>query len=182
MITGGRVIDRKPSPMPSIELKKPIEIISLSSSEEDDSPIRAIVCLKRRDDIKRVEESEDCFILDFDPFESADISKLTLKNENPADEDVSDISIIAEKGQVACRDFPHSRHLCLRFPFNTKPHDSYCEMCYCFVCDSAAPCKSWDVHCHAHAADAWKNQRKMHKDLMMFQKQVAEVQKLAAHK
>ncbi|XP_028806607.1 uncharacterized protein LOC114761416 [Neltuma alba] len=165
-------VDRKPSLVPLSELKKSIEIISLSSSEEDDSPIRPIFCLKRRDDIKRVEESEDCFILEFDPFESVDLSKLALEKKNPPDEDVSDLSIIAEKGEVACRDYPHSRHLCLKFPFSTKPHESYCEMCYCYVCDSAAPCKYWNSHCHAHSIDYWKDKRNVHKQQVEMQKQL----------
>ncbi|KAI9110867.1 hypothetical protein K1719_018305 [Acacia pycnantha] len=166
--------------MPSSKLKKPIERISLSSSEEDDSPIRAMVCLKSKDDIKRVEESEDCFILEFDPFQSVDLSKFALEKKNPADEDVSDLSIIAEKGQVACRDYPHSRHLCLKLPFNTKPHDSYCEMCYCYVCDSAAPCMYWNDHCHAHDGHYWKNQRKMHKGLNKIHEKIMEIQKQVA--
>ncbi|XP_054799901.1 RPM1 interacting protein 13-like [Prosopis cineraria] len=156
-------IDRKPFLISSSNLKKPIETITLSS-EEDDSPIRAMVCL-RIDDVKRFEESEDCFVLEFDPFESVNLSKLSLEEKNPAEEDVSDLSIIAEKGQVACRDYPHSRHLCLRFPFNTKPHESYCEMCYCYVCDSAAPCKYWNSHCHAHNVDYWKDKRMMQKQM-----------------
>ncbi|KAL4369600.1 hypothetical protein GQ457_05G018780 [Hibiscus cannabinus] len=45
--------------------------------------------------------------------------------------------------KVACRDYPHSRHLCLQFSFNTTLHDGYCDLCYCYVCDSAAPCEAW---------------------------------------
>lgn len=29
--------------------------------------------------------------------------------------------------QIALRDYPHSRHLCLKFPFKTTPSESYCE-------------------------------------------------------
>lgn len=64
---------------------------------EDESPIRAIVCLKRSEDIKRFELSEDCFILDFDPSESVDLAKLSLEKKKPSDED---LSVIAEKGKV----------------------------------------------------------------------------------
>jgi hypothetical protein len=28
--------------------------------------------------------------------------------------------------QVACRDFPHARHLCVHFPFKTSLHVKYC--------------------------------------------------------
>ena len=30
--------------------------------------------------------------------------------------------------QVACRDFPHSRHLCSNMPFGTTSHEKHCTM------------------------------------------------------
>lgn len=69
------------------------------SSPTAETPIRTVVCLKRKEDVKRYEETEDCFILDFDPFESIDLSKLSLEDKNN-DDDTSDISIVAEKGEV----------------------------------------------------------------------------------
>ncbi|KAG5050284.1 hypothetical protein JHK85_011387 [Glycine max] len=121
-----------------------------------DSPIRAIACLKKIDDMRRFEETEDCFILGFDPSSAA----VPLLVDSSAD----DVSVIAEKGQVACRDYPHSRHLCLKFPFTTTPHESYCEMCYCYVCDTAAPCKDWKGwHCNAESGIYWKNKRSLKK-------------------
>uniref|UniRef100_A0A2N9F925 DEAD-box RNA helicase Q domain-containing protein n=1 Tax=Fagus sylvatica TaxID=28930 RepID=A0A2N9F925_FAGSY len=93
------------------------------SGEEDESPIKTpIFCVKRDADIKRIEEIEDCFILDFDPFDSIDLSKLSITDAH------SELSVVAEKGQVACRDYPHSRHLCLKFPFETTPHENYCKL------------------------------------------------------
>ncbi|KAJ1385021.1 hypothetical protein SESBI_42013 [Sesbania bispinosa] len=134
------------------------------SSPKEETPIRAVVCLKRKEDMKLFEETEDCFILDFDPSESLDLRKLSLDNKN---NDEADLSIVAEKGQVACRDFPHSRHLCLKFPFTTTPHKRHCEMCYCYVCDSAAPCKYWTrpivPHCDADSSYYWKEQRNVKK-------------------
>ncbi|XP_023896819.1 uncharacterized protein LOC112008722 [Quercus suber] len=121
------------------------------SEEEEDNgtPLRPVFCVKRNTDIKRIEEIEECFILDFDPFDSVDISKLSVSN-SPID---NEVSVVAEKGQVACRDYPHSRHLCMKFPFETTPHEQYCKLCYCYVCDSSAPCKYWmqheQAHCHA---------------------------------
>ncbi|XP_056162936.1 RPM1 interacting protein 13-like [Syzygium oleosum] len=56
-----------------------------------------------------------------------------------------DLVVIAEKGQVVCRDFLHSRHLCQKFPLATTPHERYCELCYCYVCDSAAPVRSGPI-------------------------------------
>ncbi|KAF7148073.1 hypothetical protein RHSIM_Rhsim03G0216100 [Rhododendron simsii] len=90
------------------------------------------------------EREEDCYILDSDPNDSLitiDLSKLSISS----DLDATDISVLAEKGQVACRDYPHSRHLCFNNPFEKTPHESYCELCYCFVCDRVAPCKKWCI-------------------------------------
>ncbi|CAN6705161.1 unnamed protein product [Malus baccata var. baccata] len=145
---------------------------SSSAEDEDGSPIRHIVCVKNKVDVKRFEDAEDCFILDFDPFEPVQ-SKLSVSDNGGGGHAGSpDIAIVAEKGQVACRDYPHSRHLCLKFPFETTPHESYCELCYCYVCDSAAPCMLWKLsHCHAaaHIGD-WKCKR-------MLMKQQAAVKK-----
>ncbi|WJX40643.1 hypothetical protein P8452_28096 [Trifolium repens] len=139
---------------------------SYLSSPMEETPIRAVVCLKRKEDVKRFEETEECFILDFDPFDSIDLSKLSLENKNNNDhDDTSDISIVAAKGQVACRDYPHARHLCGKFPFTTTPHESFCEKCYCYVCDSVAPCKYWtdsyDAHCDADSN--WEEERNANK-------------------
>ena len=56
-----------------------------------DSPIRAIACLKKIDDMRRFEETEDCFILGFDPYAAVGLS---------VDSSADDVSVIAEKGQV----------------------------------------------------------------------------------
>ncbi|RZC07389.1 uncharacterized protein [Glycine max] len=112
-----------------------------------DTPIRAIACLKKIDDMRRFEETEDCFILGFDPYAAVGLS---------VDSSADDVSVIAEKGKVACRDYPHSRHLCLKFPFKTTPHESYCE--------KVAPCKDWKGwHCNAESGIYWKNQRNVKK-------------------
>uniref|UniRef100_A0A453L784 RRM domain-containing protein n=1 Tax=Aegilops tauschii subsp. strangulata TaxID=200361 RepID=A0A453L784_AEGTS len=61
--------------------------------------------------------------------------------------------------QIACKDFPHPRHLCSELPFSTTPHPKHCKMCYCYVCDAPAPCKQWGKgllnggHCHATDKD-----------------------------
>ncbi|XVE58256.1 hypothetical protein DITRI_Ditri04bG0155800 [Diplodiscus trichospermus] len=125
---------------------------------DDGTPLRSIFCLKRKMDMRRIEETEDCFILDFNPFDSTDIAKLAVTNDG----DDVDLSVVAEKGKVACRDYPHSRHLCLQFPFDATPHERHCDLCYCYVCDSAAPCKCWMAHCHASEhGEGWKSQRKL---------------------
>ncbi|CAL0319579.1 unnamed protein product [Lupinus luteus] len=111
--------------------------------------------------MKRFEETDECFILDFDPFESLEVTKLSLDDNN----DDADLSVVAEKGPVACRDYPHSRHLCLKFPFSTTPHQSCCEMCFCYVCDLSAPCKYWTQplapHCNADSNNYREEQRNM---------------------
>ncbi|WOG92742.1 hypothetical protein DCAR_0312017 [Daucus carota subsp. sativus] len=151
------------------DLKKPLlvvdDIIDLNSPSYDDgveegTPLRPIFCLKNRNELKDFEDKEDCFILDFDPDESLSISKLSVSSNA---DDSPDVFLVAEKGQVACRDFPHSRHSCAKYPFSTTDHESYCQLCYCFVCDVAAPCENWDGssgHCHAINNEAWKLQRK----------------------
>ncbi|KAF5442640.1 hypothetical protein F2P56_035279 [Juglans regia] len=106
-------------------------VSSFCSAEEDETPMKPMLCLNSKSslDIKSIKEVEDCFILDFDPFESIDLTKLSL-NINPSDafaasDGTSDLCVIAEKGQVACRDYPHSRHLCVDLPFETTPHENY---------------------------------------------------------
>ncbi|OVA01240.1 hypothetical protein BVC80_1653g3 [Macleaya cordata] len=165
-----------------------IEIWSSSDEEEDESPVMMTKTMNsamkdenKKKKIRAFGNDDDCLILDFNPFES--INKLSI-NDN--DENNQDISVIAEIGQVACRDYPHSRHLCAKFPFNRTPHSNYCEQiqakiffdsedlsgqagyllqCYCYVCDSTAPCEFWLStvleHCHATEHDPkWQSLRK----------------------
>ncbi|XP_004502770.1 RPM1 interacting protein 13-like [Cicer arietinum] len=132
-----------------------------SEPQEFESPIRAIACLKKIDDIKRFEETDDCFILGFDPTDTTPIS-FDLSSK-PNNKDSDDLCVLGEKGKIALRDYPHSRHLCLKFPFKTTSRESYCDKCYCYVCDSAAPCKYWTLsrHCNAENIGSWNNQRKL---------------------
>lgn len=122
------------------------------------------------------ESDDDCIVLEKPPFEE-DVhetiinmsSKLCLSSnvgtllsvQQPSDSELKSLEgldhdeliIVAEKGQVACRDYPHSRHLCVKYPFKDTPHHTCCNLCYCYVCDIKAPCKYWetenDGHCHA---------------------------------
>ncbi|XP_037493092.1 uncharacterized protein LOC105640806 isoform X2 [Jatropha curcas] len=90
--------------------------------EIQESPLRPIFCLKRKVDMKPFDEIYDCFILDFDPGEPLhSISNLSLSTDD-------ELSIVAERGQVACRDYPHPRHLCLKYPFEKTPHENYCHL------------------------------------------------------
>ncbi|XP_010446514.1 PREDICTED: uncharacterized protein LOC104729276 [Camelina sativa] len=133
--------------------------------KEDDTPLRGIFCLKRRQDMKRFEETEDCFILEFDPFDSFDVKRLTFTDDDREGGD-KDLAIIHETGQVACRDYPHPRHLCLKFPFESTPKSSDCDLCYCYICDKPAPCAEWIVsrsqnwHCTAYDSALWNSLRR----------------------
>lgn len=91
------------------------ESIDLSTPMSE-TPIRAVVCLKRKEDIKRFEETEECFILDFDD-PSDSLSKLSLEKEidDNHNDDSPDIAVLAEKGQVKIQ-------LCF---FTTKPFILY---------------------------------------------------------
>ncbi|KAH9288422.1 hypothetical protein KI387_032539, partial [Taxus chinensis] len=62
----------------------------------------------------------ECLVLEGDP------EKVIADPGVSADES-EDLVVTAEKGQVACRDFPHPRHLCVKFPFKNTPHEKYCD-------------------------------------------------------
>ncbi|XP_010447935.1 PREDICTED: uncharacterized protein LOC104730464 [Camelina sativa] len=102
-------------------------------------------------------DDDDCVILDCDP---------TAK-ENVVDTCGTDeVLVVGQKGEIACRDFPHPRHACAKYPFNSTLHEQFCEMCHCYVCDTRAPCTYWLSsfsildHCHANDKDQmWNNQR-----------------------
>ncbi|CAA2998148.1 Hypothetical predicted protein [Olea europaea subsp. europaea] len=112
----------------------------------------------------KIEDSDDddCVILDGDPDKL-----LAVKDGRVNIDDSDDLVVIAEKGQVACRDFPHPRHLCAKFPFASTPHERRCDQCHCYVCESIAPCCLWGTgisshdHCHAtEKEEFWRAQRK----------------------
>ncbi|KAM0043301.1 hypothetical protein Hdeb2414_s0010g00339661 [Helianthus debilis subsp. tardiflorus] len=106
---------KKPDPLhtlstPKSKTKKitPIECLV---DDDDGTPHRPIFCLKRKFAIKEFDDKEDCFILDFNPEEDdldlSGIEKGCLNNVQVS----PDVFLVAEKGKVACRDYPHSRHL-----------------------------------------------------------------------
>lgn len=106
---------------------------------------------------------EDCVVLDGDP----DWPVAVARDMGAASDE---LEIVAVKGQIACRDFPHARHSCSEFPFSTTLHVKHCSKCYCFVCDAPAPCKNWDKgllndhHCHATDKETkWKTLRQLSK-------------------
>ncbi|GER40713.1 28 kDa ribonucleoprotein [Striga asiatica] len=102
-------------------------------------------------------DDDDCVILDGEPNTSVEAVVETGDD---------DILVTREKGEIACRDFPHPRNLCATFPFTSTPHVRHCVQCYCFVCDTRAPCSRWGTgnsttnHCHATSEDKhWKAER-----------------------
>lgn len=89
------------------------------------------------------DDEDDCYEIDPSDF----IRKLTI---NSSTKDNDEVAIVAEKGPVALRDFPHPRHLCANFPFTTTPHETCCAKCFCYVCEIAAPCLQWTGTSAAH--------------------------------
>ncbi|XP_062205893.1 RPM1 interacting protein 13-like [Phragmites australis] len=96
----------------------------------------------------------DCQILATDPLAATEVASAAAND---------DVAVVAERGKVACRDYPHPRSACAKHPFNTTPHERHCGKCFCYVCDIAAPCVSWKGvggHCHASDKDKrWKTMR-----------------------
>ncbi|CAM0953764.1 unnamed protein product [Alopecurus aequalis] len=161
------------------------DVVEFSSSDEEDSPpvARELCSADHEEDLFPVsrnsppqqngmaggiedddgdDDDDDCVILDCDPHSAVAVKgeKECGAADSGSDEE---LRIVAEKGQVACRDFPHSRHLCSNMPFGTTSHEKHCTMCYCFVCDAPAPCTYWgkalsvDDHCHATDKETkWK--------------------------
>lgn len=106
------------------------------------------------------DDDDDCVVLEEDP------DKPVQVENDRADDDSDDLLVVGQKGQIACRDYPHSRHLCAKFPFGSTPHERHCDQCHCYVCDTLAPCVYWCTgissiaHCHATDKDKfWKAQR-----------------------
>ncbi|GAB2294292.1 hypothetical protein Dimus_028502 [Dionaea muscipula] len=141
-------------PMKRKSIPKDIE---LSPKVQKETPMRSIRILNKMTDMEKFDKLEDCFILGFDPSgTNIDLSK--SKDSNLCND--QDLCFLGEKGKVACRDYAHARYLCSKYPFATTAHERCCELCYCYVCDRAAPCKEWKNHCSAtHKCGIWKSLR-----------------------
>lgn len=112
------------------------------------------------------EVDDDCLVLDFDPDKSVSVDD----DKGGGGDGSDDLVIVGERGQLACRDFPHPRHLCINFPFSSTSHEKHCKLCHCYVCDSPAPCMYWGNggastdHCHSTDKDGrWKALRETFK-------------------
>ncbi|KAG4916230.1 hypothetical protein HKD37_19G054389 [Glycine soja] len=106
------------------------------------------------------DDDDDCVVLDTDPE-----SRVTTVDDSSTGSD--EVVVVGEKGQIACRDYPHPRHLCVMFPFSSTPHEKHCDQCHCYVCDYVAPCPKWGTgflgtdHCHAtEKSETWRSLRK----------------------
>ncbi|XP_019103848.2 RPM1 interacting protein 13-like [Beta vulgaris subsp. vulgaris] len=123
----------------------------LKPPKEEFSPKTSIISLKDMSRLREIEEIEDCFILESNPYDSLTTFPTLSKLLYDDDDDLDTV----EQGEVACRDYPHSRHLCAMHPFYNTPHYNHCKMCYCYVCDMPAPCEQWTEqssyfkHCEA---------------------------------
>ena len=77
----------------------------------------------------------------------------------PADDD--ELVVTGHSGiRGALNDFPHARSLCATFTLATHPPRTSCPNCFCFVCETPAPCASWGAgdapdadHCLASERD-----------------------------
>lgn len=110
-------------------------------------------------------DDDDCVVLNCDPDKPEE--RETVEEVKGSDDDSDDLLIVGEKGQVACRDYPHSRHLCAKFPFGSTPHESHCNLCHCYVCDTLAPCSFWgsgvsglDHCCATDKSEYWQTERR----------------------
>ncbi|XP_076940757.1 uncharacterized protein LOC143610063 [Bidens hawaiensis] len=161
--------------------RKSSAVLDISSDEEgsggnwlnellgDDSDEVVVVVKEseKKKKVKVVDDDDECVVLDKDPNADVEVKKDDTGGGGGGGGDEDEIVVVGEKGQVACRDYPHSRHLCIKFPFSTTPNQSHCNQCYCYVCDSLAPCAYWGTgsssidHCHATDKDQfWVLERK----------------------
>ncbi|KAK8934629.1 hypothetical protein KSP39_PZI014357 [Platanthera zijinensis] len=127
--------------------------------------LSTLPCIKRPNPLQR-DSDDDCIVLDGDP----DMPMLVVDGKQNSIDGFDDLLIVGETGHLACRDYPHPRHLCLSFPFNSTPHEKHCKLCHCYVCDSPAPCIYWNTtlsttdHCHSSEKEqVWKTLRGLFK-------------------
>eukprot|EP00249_Psilotum_nudum_P020160 c27582_g1_i1 orf=483-2513(+) len=119
----------------------------------------------RRKSFQEEGNDDDCCILDGNP---DGIVCRTNSHINGGE----DLVVTGESGPVACRDFPHARHLCAKFPFRTTAHEKFCDKCHCYICDIPAPCLFWsqgEVVDHCHASDKEKKWRVLRQIIKPYQ-------------
>lgn len=74
-----------------------VQVIEIrdSSSPEEKVSIRS---LHDREQMKTLEQEEDCFILEFNPSEQLQLSRVSFSGE--LDDGEAELVVVAEKGQV----------------------------------------------------------------------------------
>ncbi|RID69272.1 hypothetical protein BRARA_C01373 [Brassica rapa] len=91
--------------------------------------------------MKRIEKTGDCYSF---------VSSVTSQDMNFSFE-----NLVESLELVACREYPHPRHLCLNSPFRSIPNATHCHLCCCCVGDKPAPCAQWiSSHCKASSVDS----------------------------
>jgi len=77
------------------------------------------------------------------------------------DDDDDDVTFVGRTGALALVDFPHARENCAQHLWKPGSERTYCENCYCFVCDiPASTCREWEQHCKAtHSSPQWQQKR-----------------------
>ncbi|KAB2602022.1 hypothetical protein D8674_003027 [Pyrus ussuriensis x Pyrus communis] len=147
------------------ELLEPVDKVTDYDDSDDVVVISEVNSKPRQKSSKRTvaDDDDDCLVLDGNP----DKPVLVVENSGSGSDE---LLVVGETGQVACRDYPHPRHLCAKFPFKTTQHENHCDLCHCYVCDSLAPCVYWSTggsnfnHCHAtDKEESWRILRKKFK-------------------
>lgn len=71
-----------------------------------------------------------------------------FENADQPDEDITVVGTSA--GIEALVDYPHFRFQCGTKPLSKKNAKQFCDMCFCFICDTPAKqCKKWRYHASA---------------------------------
>ncbi|TQD87464.1 hypothetical protein C1H46_026976 [Malus baccata] len=147
------------------ELLESVDKVTDDDDSDDVVVISEVNSKPRQKSSKRTvaDDDDDCVVLDGDPDKPVSVVE---DSGSGSDE----LLVVGETGQVACRDYPHPRHLCAKFPFKTTRHETHCDLCHCYVCESLAPCVHWSTggsnfnHCHAtDKEETWRIQRKKFK-------------------
>ena len=78
-----------------------------------------------------------------------------------ADEDDEIIVVGKKTGVQANVDYPHNRFSCGVYPFGSFDKRTFCDKCYCYVCDDvASKCTQWNYHCAAiDKINKWRSER-----------------------
>ncbi|KAH9300547.1 hypothetical protein KI387_012130, partial [Taxus chinensis] len=106
-----------------LRLRKKTSFGKSPSGEKGVSVIRVASPIKRHTKKRKSRDfDDDCIILDSDP-DNKGSGLSAMSNQSP-----KDLLVVAERGQVACRDYPHARHLCAKFHFKSTSHHRHCEL------------------------------------------------------